>query len=306
MSSLLFPALAITLLLSSLTSFAAGPGRAAAARGMIVLIPGTFSALVPASLRKAPGPPIAPYFSRDIVEALSSRGLAVLTIPSLVPLGSFEANGEKVLAQIHQAYDAYSPAHELPLTLLGHSAGGFYALYVASRAGELPIRKVITVSTPLGGLELADRALGGGLAWLLDQAQGPLALQGLTELTSVRVKDFLDQLAFANDLEILHVAGGLPTTALNPLFSLTQALIGSPGDGLVSDQSAYGGRWPLTRFDGQPARETARPDLFIPLDHAEQVVDYRFFAKFGRPHPERIREKQREAYERLGAIAASE
>src|SRR4051812_28088094 len=103
-------------------------------KGVVVMIPGTFNSLAPGYLRRSSVGGLweaNPYFSIDAVSSVESRGYKAYVVRDLVPFGQFEANGARALREIEAWYDAKFPNHDVPITLLGHSAGGFYGLYVA-------------------------------------------------------------------------------------------------------------------------------------------------------------------------------
>lgn len=298
-----------------------------AVKGVAVLIPGTFNLDLGAVLLRLGASPktreeaerLNPFFSSEIVQTLAAQGLAVEVVRSVAPFAGLRRNGEAALREIRDWYQSRYPDGKVPITLVGHGAGGFFALYVASHSPELPIRQVITVSTPMNGLQLADKVFDSGsvgreLKDILDHCDGWIDLRGLPALTSPEVARFLGQIRLRPGTEILHVAGSQPipgafhltdSAYLSPFLALTARLIDGESDGLVTVRSAYGGKTPILDTRGGRVREIARKDLFMPLDHAKQVLDYRLFTTLDETDTELIEFLQRQAYAALGSAIVS-
>lgn len=251
------------------------------ARAMTVLVPGTGNSLIPQ------------YFSPAIQEELARHGESVWTVSGLAPFGDLRANGERVLEDILE----HSTGEE-PITLVGHSAGGLYALYAVhlARARGLSIRfeRVVTVASPLRGAPLADllvepravELLVRAIAWI---TPGFFDLRGLVEMTEARVQAFTDRLTLPEGLPVTAIGAqqektlnpfqGFNSHFLNPFLALADGLVageGGPGDGLVPLSSALGEGVRLRGVNFEP-----RYDWIVPLDHQEVVHDRRVLRALG-------------------------
>lgn len=290
----------------------------AGVKGVAVLIPGTFHVGL-GSAESILGARLNPFFSAWIIKSLASQGLAVEVVRSIVPLAGLEQNGELALQEIRAWYERNYPAGDVPITLVGHGAGGFFALYAAAHAGDLPIRRVVTLATPMNGLQLADEAFNSGwvgrkLKEICDHADGWIDLQGLPALTSPEVSRFLERIRLPVGTEVIHIAGSQPrpnlfhltdAAFLSPVLALTSEFIKGASDGLVSVRSAYGGKTPILNTQGGQVSEIVRKDLFMPLDHAKQVLDYRIFATLDESDTDLIAFLQIQVYTAIGSMIAS-
>lgn len=310
-----------------LPTLAVARANATPIKGVAVLIPGTFNLDFGALLKKtgldAEGlggnGASSPVFSEEVIQSLASQGLAVEVVRSISPLAALSWNGEAALRELGDWYRGKYPAGNVPITLIGHGSGGFFALYAASHARDLPIHEVITIATPMNGLQLADKVFNSGwigreLKRVCDQSDGWINLRGISALTSSEVGRFLGRLRLAPGTTVLHVAGSQPmpnafhltdSAFLSPLLALTARFIQGPSDGIVSVQSAYGGKTPLLDTRGQPVEEVDREDLFMPLDHAKQVLDYRLFAAMDESDLDLIEFLQQQAYTAIGSAIVS-
>lgn len=293
-------------------------------RRVVILVPGTLNSLPPGGLHENPVSQILelnPYFSNDVIGAFESRGLGTYVVRHLSWFAQFEANGEVAMREMRAWYDRYFPAHEVPITLVGHSAGGFYALYAAAHARDLPIRKVIVVSTPLEGAELGDAvfeypAAGRILTEICERTGGLFDLRGLSGMTARAVGDFLSRLSLDPGLEIDAVSGSQPLSYnpleqlkaqnLSPVFVPSGTLIrergGVENDGVISVRSSQGAH-ALIRDDLGRPMPIHRPGIRIALDHPEQVLDYRVFGAMGTRDAGFIRDEQKRVYGGLAQLA---
>ncbi|MEK6705142.1 MAG: hypothetical protein AABZ06_05090 [Bdellovibrionota bacterium] len=245
----------------------------------------------------------------DIVESIEVNGDVVHIVNGLSPMGDFAQNGETALQDLGTWYEASFPDHDVPITILGHCAGGFYSLYLAAHAQDLPIRKIVLFSTPMLGSELADFVFGHLplLDSLFMKTGSIFDLRGLAELTTTKINTFLEKLDITPQIQIYAVSGKqsraqaiyrqFDAEYLSPLFSLTAALIGGESDGMVSRRSAL-----ATRAGTLTGQFHPMPEISIPLDHAEQVLDYRLLALFGTRHATWVSDQQRAIYPVLAKI----
>lgn len=274
----------------------------------VALIPGTWNSIAPGaarwdSIRK--DLEISPYYSRDILEAFEQAGHQVHVVKRLAWFGDLNANGDGALKEIEEWYTREFPSRDVPLILVGHSAGGFYALHVAAHSEILPIKRIFLISTPLLGLELADQVFNGSLGGkLLQKAMelsgGFLDFRGFPAMLPENISHFVNANAVPRSVEIVATAGTQPfpnfpweladAEVLSPFMALVGSFIPGASDGMVSRKSSYG-----TGFYGDRPL-TVRADLEMNLDHPEQVMDYRIFQLLGAVHASRIQSEQKRFY----------
>jgi len=288
----------------------------------VVLIPGTLNSVAPGSYKWDSARwilEVSPYFSQDISEAFKKQGFDVYVVKNLHPTGDLLANGESAAQQIRIWYsEKYGRQKKPPITLVAHSAGGFYALEAATQLVDLPIRQVICLSTPLKGMELArfffepEGRWARFWSWVLHPFQKMFDYRGLTSVTPVRVKDFLSQVRLSRETEVWGIAGQQDPPhhwrevndphRLSPLFALAQRWIQKPSDGMVTVESALGQGVELARTQGQPISVHSMPEVVLNLDHAKQVFDYRIFKIMGIRESEWIQAEQQRFYGELATM----
>ena len=284
-----------------------------AADPVAILVPGTLNSFVPggaddAELRAYP------YFSKAVVDSVRARGFETHVVRGLAPTGRLEANGRQVLDDAQAWYFSRHPRADAPITLLGHSAGGLYALFAAANHGRLPIDKVILVSTPLEGARLADFVMRGGPAaqklWDALLTYRPyLDLSGLKEMRQAEVARFLSVLRFEPNLKVYAVGGAQPIARgpleasnpdfLSPPLELTGRAIAVESDGIVDTASAYGAGARLLTTTGEPVEIVRLREERAALDHPEQFMDYRLQGFLGTRSAWIIEGRQRGFYSRL-------
>ena len=178
------PHIAIVMLFSLLISLHSQ------AKEAVVLVPGFFNSFAPE------------YFSEDIVRSFTAKGFRVYVAEGLNPVGTIEDNGsrlEKLLAAIEKSEGSRVTFH-----LIGHSAGGFYSLYVANRQ-RFEIKNILSVSTPYKGVEFVQAWLDNSI---LFRALTELAhLDGLKQLTPDGVKRFLTTVRVVPQTRVLAFGG---------------------------------------------------------------------------------------------------
>jgi pimeloyl-ACP methyl ester carboxylesterase len=281
--------------------------RAARAAEEVVLVPGTLNSALPGTLR-------TPYFSAAVLEAVSDAGYESFVIQGLRPIGGLEENGAIALKGLREEYLRRHPAKDVPITLLCHSAGGLFALYAAANAPDLPIRRIIMVSTPLEGARLADyflgdRRKGEELRRELSALPLPINLDGLKELAPKGVAEFLSKLRLNPEIKLYTASGSqssppgplstMDVEYLSPVFTVTNRIIGERSDGIVECRSAYGRGAIVPGTDGRPVPIRSLEGLHADLDHAEQLLDWRLLESLGFYNAFRIGARQKAFYASL-------
>ena len=283
-------------------------------KGVIALVPGTINHLAPGSIQvdiPAGELELSPYFSGTILKTLKDLGYAVMVVRDLAALGSAEVNGTQAAAELRDWYLSRFPARDVPITLLAHSAGGFYALRASEEARDLPIKQLALVQVPITGADLANLAVSSPdvashFQFLFEKSQGVIDLRGLPEMTTERSRAFLSRLKLDPRLKITSF-GCTQRPSLNPLaimdahylwpiFYATSALIEGPADGVVGLHTVYGDQLNLPTADGKSLRIAANHDVTCNLDHPQQVLDYRLFRFLGQHHVGYIAEEQARFY----------
>jgi hypothetical protein len=306
-------------LLAALTLTMCLPAQAAsraAAKELVVMVPGTVNHLAPGGLNPEDQKILYehPYFSADIVSTIEAQGFKVHVLRVGAAFGGIESNGKASLEELQDWYSQEFPQGGPPITLLGHSAGGFYSIYAAAHRGELPIRRILTVSTPFDGAELANLSnenlhLTKTFEEIYKLSLGLLDLRGLTELSTDAVRAFLDNHRVEPSISITSFGCSQerspnPFTMndaryLWPPLSATASLIGTPSDGVVSLKSTWGEQMPIMDAAGGPARFQAVKTVRCSLDHAEEILDYRLFTALGRYNVKYVQEEQRRYWSAL-------
>lgn len=288
-------------LLLSLVLLASLPAQAGTRA--LFLVPGTGNSLIPGDVKSELRQElqITPYFSHEVLEGLSSQGDEVVVARSLKGFGRLEDNSNLLQDEILSWYTNHPLPRPTSIMLFGHSAGGLYALRVASRLIELPIQKVVLVSTPLDGVELADTVFEFPLLgnWLREtiRALAPLIeLEGLSDLTTPNVRDFISSLRLPENISLQVFPGAQTSTSMPPMLAWSSLWIGTENDGIVSVSSACGINTEIRTQSDQliPIQWTNRAR--IPLHHAAQFMDYRLLLLQGDPNALSIRELQRKLY----------
>jgi hypothetical protein len=260
---------------------------------IVVLVPGYFNSLAPGYFR-GQRPEVGPYWSIDIIRTFQVQGFpSVYVVNNLNPFGTIVENSNRLreyLNQLHQSLHGQAVEYYL----VGHSAGGLYSLTVASST-QLPIKKVVSISTPLAGASIVDSVYQ---TWFGTVAEW-LSLDSIRELTETNVKQYLSQFRLPEGLQY-YVYGGyqpssidfLPAENLSFPFYVTSKLIGEASDGVISYRSATDNHFRLQSVHGNLIQTFVEQKDYIHLDHSEQVLDYRICALLGTQHPEYIQQEQ--------------
>ena len=251
---------------------------------VVVFVPGFFNSFAPE------------YFSSDIVAAFESKGYTVVIASKLNPIGTIEENGERLLRTF---ISLKSLAPNAQVNVIGHSAGGLYALYAINK-GARYIKTLVTVSTPFNGVEFVENWRDNSWAFrtLMDWAH----LDGLRQLTTPYVQKFIQSVRVPSSLKILAYGGYQPvkldiTNAANmtAILSVTDHFITGPSDGIVSFASST---WTTNIPTTEKTLNKVRSDksFVLDLEHWEQVLDYRNFYMLGVRNPGVIRDRQIKFY----------
>ncbi len=237
----------------------------------LVLVPGFFNSAIPAPNRFG-NPWEQPYFSREIVKAVSTKVAKVWVVDTLSPLGGIKENGERLIQFL---VDHKTQFGDVPVVLLGHSAGGLYAMY-ASAHTTLPINHIIAFNTPFRGLKFLTELERKGIP--IEELAAPFCLSNLIQLEETPVQNFIKGLQFNRKVR-MDVFASYQTTSLalwdyrylsSPLLPF-QALMNEPSDGIVTLKSA------LNPSDLQ-AKNNGLLDIQVhtkpfALEHWEAAVD---------------------------------
>lgn len=251
------------------------------AKEILVLVPGFFNSFAPE------------YFSQDVIRPFQAKGFKVYVANNLNPIGTIEDNGvrlENYMAAVEKA-----EGQRVNFNIVGHSAGGLYALFVANRQ-KFSIKNIVTVATPFKGVEFLQ-------AWMDDfilfKAITDLAhLDGLKQLTPSGVQKFIASIRVAPQTRIVAF-GGYQNESLDvwnarnisaPLL-VTSHFISGKSDGIVGYDSAIGLGSVLTTQNTR-AVQLRNPQYFIALEHWEQTLDSRAFIFLGIRNTDYIAQEQ--------------
>ena len=284
-----------------------------------ILVPGTLNSLMPGSISLGDFPNLHqrnPYFSETVVAAFESQGYATYVVQGLEWCGQLERNGDLTLAEIRRWYSEHYPKGDARITIVAHSAGGFYALQALTQAPDLPVDQLYLLSTPLEGLKLANDIMnspvvGDIVQKVVDQAAGLFDLRGLTAMTTAKTHEFLAHVRIPEHVRVYAIGGSQPVNwnpfelfnpdYLSPIFFASANWIGEESDGVLELHSALnsgGFRIPAIE-SGKSVPIQVIPEIHMRLDHIKQFLDYRFFTLLGTQHLENIRDEQARIY---GAI----
>lgn len=249
------------------------------------------------------------YFSHNILATVAEESnLPVLVAEHLSPTGSLEQNAKMLGTEI-RAYVATHYAQKNPrITLIGHSSGGLYALKAAQDFPDLNIQDIYCLATPLHGDEIADTLLAdsGLLNFILslEFSKWVLSTDGLFNLRTADVKNYLSQIRLPRSLRLYTIAGYQPAGSLvlpalnakklNTVYSYTSRLLTGKSDGLVAVTSALGDGVTLDSSQG-PVRANAL-NYLAPLDHIEQHIEPNVLRLFGTTNIDYVRTEQQKLY----------
>lgn len=241
--------------------------------------------------------PLPRPFSKAITETLEARGLQPVVITGLDPVGSFQANGGRLLA-ILRAFEETHPGETYDV--VAHSAGGLYMAEALTRDPHLRVGTVITIATPYHGAEIVDL-----LHWVpgYPVITRALNLENLKEFEASGMPEILARIVWQKNVRWLALAAAQPTCgvlscaraeAQSWLLSLAWRFAGVEGDGVVSAASAR-----ATDLGFEPW------DYTVPLEHWEVVLDSDWFRALGVTNPGWIERRQREAFSAIAGRLAT-
>lgn len=259
-------------------------------KNIVVFVPGFFNSFAPE------------YFSDDIVSAMKNKGFAVVIAQKLNPVGTIEENGERVLYLL-QSVRQLAPNSEV--SVIGHSAGGLYALYAINK-GARDVKALITVSTPFNGVEFVENWREN--SWIFKTVMDWAHIDGLRQLTTPFVQQFIKSVRVPSSLKIIAYGGYQPihwdiTNAANmtAVLSITAKSMKGPSDGIVTYESAlHTTSIPTTEKTLNKVRSDR--SVVLDLEHWEQVLDYRNFYLLGVRNPRIIRDRQIQFYSNIGEM----
>ncbi len=261
------------------------------AKDVVVLVPGFFNSFTPE------------YFSQDIINSFIQKNFQVYIAKNLNPIGTIEDNGARLESFMLQVEKA--EGHPVSFNLVGHSAGGFYSLWVANRQ-KFEIKTILTISTPYKGIEFVQNWLDH--SFLFKDITSLAHLDGLFELTSVGVKQFIDTVHIHPKTKVFSFGGFQDksidiTDAKNISLPLrvTSYFISEKSDGIVGFSSALG-IGEIKTIENKLARQYKDTHFFIHLEHWEQVLDYRSFLLLGVHNVSYIQNEQIRFYSGLADL----
>ena len=252
----------------------------ATTKEVVVLVPGFFSHVTPE------------YFSKTIINSFTSKGMKVFIANNLNPVGGIAENGARLQNLLEKIETAES--HPVSFNIVAHSAGGLYSLWVSSQA-KVKINKLITISTPFRGVEFVQSWIEK--SFLFSTLADLAYLQGLQELTSVGVEQFLKTAKPAKTLQIFSFAGYQPQSldvtdarCISAPLLVTSHYITGKSDGIVALTSALG------------YQNSQKSNDYIRLDHWEQIHDHRAFILLGTRNTQFIQQEQARFYAKLADL----
>lgn len=261
------------------------------AKDVVVLVPGFFNSFAPE------------YFSKDIVGSFERKGFAVYVIKDLNPIGTIEENGAKLIPKLQKIRNLETGK----INIVAHSAGGFYSLF-AIQKGTVEISNLVTISTPYKGLDFIQ-------AWrensvIFTELTNLALLDGLRQLTPQYAAEFAKTVRVPESLKIFAYGGWQPRSLdiwnarnLSGVLRITDHFIPGDSDGIVSFQSSLGLNGFLTRTN-KSAKMFVDPNFTIPLEHWEQVLDYRAFLLLGTRNIGVIQERQINFYTQIADLVS--
>ncbi len=261
----------------------------AQARDVVVLVPGFFNAFAP------------DYFSKDIVKTFKLKDFNVYVVEGLNPIGTIEENGARLIPQLA----AIRKNETGKINIVAHSAGGFYSLY-AIQNGNFEIKTLVTISTPYLGLDFIQDWRDSSS--LFSELTNLASLDGLKQLTPDYVAQFTKTIRIPETLKIFAYGGWQPRNLdiwnaknLSGVLRITDHFIPGDSDGIVSFKSSLGIHGFLTTTN-KTAQMFVDPHFTIPLEHWEQVLDYKSFILLGTRNIDVIRERQISFYSQIADV----
>lgn len=278
--------------------FAQSSFAAACSEQLVIMIPGFFN--VPGF--KAPLNFID-YYSKNVAETVEKNHRKPIILKNLIPTGDVVANSQIVLRDI-QDLAVQHPG--CLFDVIAHSAGGLYLASALTADPTLPLRTVVTISTPYNGAEILDliswvpgwRTL---VAWLNLEALKDFDQNKSKEMLShLRIPQSIRWIAMAAAQKPCFLLSCSSSNKMSWLLSLGWNLGGeSVGDGIVSTSSAFLDGDQLLSIDNTQKTVERWTDMVIPLEHWELVLDPESFKVLGVKDPEWIRQQQIKSYTKI-------
>ena len=287
----------------------------AAPKALVVLIPGFGSSILheipPHDL---PPESVSPYFSATVAGTMIEAGYDVLALKGMGSAADFAVNGGRAISQINEYMLRYQ-GNPPPVYLLGHSMGGLLSLYVTNEIGfEVPIKKIILLSTPLRGSKVANKIANGIIPLRVaekaaEALSGIVDLRGIVQMTTPKVDAFIAQLRLPAGIDIRAFSGVQPRNKLilpswdapiqSPLYIPFAKLVGEDSDGVVGLSSSLPKTMAIPSIGKNRLMVQSEP-LVAELDHEEQHMDYRVIEDlFQTDEVDFIDQKQREFYQHM-------
>lgn len=258
---------------------------------VLVLVPGYFNSNIPGFHEKNK---YNPYWSEDIVNVYRKAGFKVFPVNNLNPTGTIEENGARLLRFLDRIQSAIDPKEGF--SVIAHSAGGLYTIEANNRR-KLPIQKLIAINTPFNGVDFIER-ITNTFPWL-EELEKNLNLLSLNQLRPAMVHRFLNNLKRKPQFPIISVIGSQEQNPKNwsdaafltPIFYITQLLMDSDSDGIVTHRSA------LQEISG--GIKVSFLNEYIHLDHCKQNLDADYYKFIGMQNTNYIRQEQIRFYKTL-------
>lgn len=270
----------------------------AATKPLLVLVPGFFNipGMIPGAI-----PVDYNYFSDAVRSSLQEEGFEVVVIKNLDPFGSMANNGRTLRLDFEDIAKAH-PNEQI--SVIAHSAGGLYTAQALTENPSLPVRTVITLSTPYAGAELADlvKSLPGS-----EEIARQLNLTNLREFETKRIGFVTNGLRVPKRVRWVSLAAQQEVcenlTCFHPQYmswvmSHVWKNTKHVGDGVVSVKSST--RPVLNAREGGVKKMEVWNDLPVQLDHWEIVSEADLFQLFGILNTQWISDQQSALFHELG------
>ncbi len=215
------------------------------------------------------------------------------------------------LNEVREWYQREFPNNEVPLTLIGHSAGGLYALYATTIGANLPVKNIFLLSTPLEGSKLADRIVPEVFKYIDGRI---LDLRGLEQIKPENVNKFLQDIRIPSKVNVYAVGSSQDTPGLfgNRLdskylsiaLSITGKIIGEECDGIIERASAYAYNTMILTDRGDILNIQRLEHLHGKLEHPEQVLDSEVFWLGATMNTRFIDQEQKRMFTNIGKVIA--
>lgn len=276
---------------------------------IVALVPGTLNSAVPGA--PSSNPYDRAYYSQSIIETVSKYACNRYVIKGLSWFGDFQENGKVVFDELLEWQSQHQELQGLPIEIIAHSAGGFYSLQAVSfnfsKGSPLKFSKLHFLSTPMKGLELANILTANPfvrrqMEKIFNQNYKGLDVRGLWQLRTNEVEIFLGTLKIPNEIEVHTYAGvqksppsferEFESAFLPPVFQAFEFLMDGLGDGVVSYESALGRPELHSSTGTQFTNLWPHPELEVPLDHVEEVWDYKYLEYLGFQKTQHVQQAQ--------------